>query len=106
MVTIEEFKKLEMISARVETAREHPNADKLLVLEVDVGGSKKEIVAGIKNFYTKEELIGKDIVIVNNLEPAAIRGVRSNGMLLAVQDADRITILTPERPARPGSKVR
>ena len=106
MVTFEEFKKLDIITAKVDNVREHPNADKLLVLKVDTGGAKKEIVAGIKRYYSKEELIGKDIVMVNNLEPATIRGVQSNGMLLAVQDEDRITILMPERPTKAGSKVR
>jgi len=106
MVTFEEFKKLEIVSARIENAREHPNADKLLILEVDTGGVKKEIVAGIKDFYAKEDLIGKDIVMVNNIEPATIRGVRSNGMLLAVQDEGRITIIVPEKPAKPGSKIK
>ena len=106
MATFDDFKKLEIIVARVESVRDHPNADKLLILEVDVGESKKEIVAGIKNFYAKDGLVGKDIVMVNNLEPALIRGVESNGMLLAVQDEDGINLITPDKPVKPGSKIK
>ena len=106
MVTFDDFKKLEIIVARVENVRDHPNADKLLILEVDVGESKKEIVAGIKNFYTKESLVGKDIVMVNNLEPTLIRGVESNGMLLAVQDENGISLITPDKPVKPGGKIK
>jgi methionyl-tRNA synthetase len=106
MVTFNDFKKLDIIVARVENARDHPNADKLVILEVNVGGGKKEIVAGIKKFYAKEQLVGKDIVIVNNLEPATIRGAKSNGMLLAVEDEKGICLITPDKPAKPGSKIR
>lgn len=106
MVTIDEFKKLEIISARIESVQEHPNADKLLVLEVDTGGSRKSIVAGIKNFYSKDGLVGKDIIMINNLEPAVIRGVESNGMLLAVQDENGISLIRPDRPVSPGHSVK
>lgn len=106
MATFDDFKKLEIISARVENVRDHPNADKLLVLEVSIGETKKEIVAGIKNFYAKDDLVGKDIVMVNNLEPAVIRGVESNGMLLAVQDENGISLIIPDKPVKPGSKIK
>ena len=108
---------IEIIIARVVSVRDHPNADKLLILEIDTGqtsgegeaasGEKKEIVAGIKNFYTKEELVGKNIVIINNLEPAVIRGVKSNGMLLAAQNENgTISIITPDKPVKPGSVIK
>lgn len=106
MVTFDDFKKLELISAYVDSVRDHPNADKLFVLEVDIGGTKKEIVAGIKNFYSREDLLGKDVIIINNLEPAVIRGIQSNGMLLAVQDENRICLIVPDKPVRAGSKIR
>lgn len=109
MVTFDDFKKLEIIVARIERVRDHPNADKLFILEVNVGGvsgGKKEIVAGIKNFYTKGELIGKDIVMVNNLAPAVIRGVESNGMLLAVEDENSIRLIMPDKPVKPGSRIK
>ena len=116
MITFDDFKKLEIIVARVVNVRDHPNADKLFVLEVDIGsasaeggsasGGKKEIVAGIKNYYAKDKLVGKDIVMVNNLAPAVIRGVESNGMLLAVEDENGICIIMPDRPVKPGSKIK
>lgn len=116
MISFDDFKKLEIITARIENVRDHPSADKLLILEVDTGresikgesssGGKKEIVAGIKNYYTKDELVGKDIVMVNNLEPAIIRGIKSNGMLLAAQDENGISLIMPDRPVRPGSGIK
>ncbi len=106
MVSFDDFKKLEIITARVEEARDHPDAGKLLILKIDTGEAKKEIVAGIKNYYSKEDLIGKTIVIINNLEPAVIRGVESTAMLLAAQDAGGVSVLITDRPVKPGSRVK
>ena len=106
LATYDEFKKLEFVVARILNAKDHPGADKLLVLEVDTGEARKEIVAGIKSSYSKESLIGKDIVLVNNLEPAMIRGVQSSGMLLAASTEDGISIITTDKPAKPGSKIK
>ena len=71
MISFEEFKKLELRIAEIKTAEDHPNADKLTVIKIDVGGEEKQIVAGIKGHYANEELVGKKVVVVNNLEPAA-----------------------------------
>ncbi len=106
MVNFDDFKKLEIITAKIEDVRDHPDASKLLILKIDTGSVKKEIVAGIKNYYPKENLVGKNIVIVNNLEPAVIRGIESNAMLLAAQDENGISILVPDRPVKPGTKVK
>jgi len=106
MATLEDFKKLELRVARVLEARAHPNADKLLVLTIEVGGAQKEIVAGIARHYRPEELTGKTIVVVDNLEPATLRGVTSNGMLLAAQDGEVLSLLTPDREVAVGSAVR
>ncbi len=139
MPTIEDFMKFEFRIAKIVDAQDHPNADKLLVLKIDVGeidevaGLKsartedngpnndivetvpeqdaipkyKQIVAGIKKAYSKEELIGKHIVVINNLEPATLRGVESNGMLLAATGSDGMPILiSPEKPVEPGAKVK
>ncbi|MBL7071789.1 MAG: hypothetical protein ISS26_06440 [Candidatus Omnitrophica bacterium] len=106
MVTLEDFKKLDIRTAKVTDVRDHPDADRLLIVEVDTGDEKKEIVAGIKKFYSKDDLMGKDIVMINNLEPATIRGVRSNGMLLVAQDGNGIVILKPEKPTNPGCTIR
>jgi len=83
----EPFSKLDLRIARIEKVREHPSADKLYVLDIDLGKlGKRRIVAGIKPWYEKEQLRDRKIVIVSNLKPAEIRGVRSNGMLLAADD--------------------
>jgi methionine--tRNA ligase beta chain len=105
MISIEEFRNIELRVGTVRSAEMHPNADKLLVLHVDLGGEQRQICAGIRNHYTPEELIGRQIVVVANLQPAKLRGLESQGMLLAVSDEGRIIILTPEKPVQPGSKV-
>ena len=105
MINIEEFRKLELKVATVKKAEPHPNADKLLVVHVDLGSEERQIVAGIRGYYAPEELVGKQIVIVANLETAKLRGVESEGMLLAASDDDRIVILTPEKRVNPGAKV-
>jgi methionyl-tRNA synthetase len=76
-----------------------------LKLFVDVGGEERQIVAGIAEHYTPEELTGKNIIVVANLKPATIRGVESRGMLLAASDAGKVIVLVPDKPAAPGSKI-
>ncbi|QDV33484.1 methionine--tRNA ligase subunit beta [Tautonia plasticadhaerens] len=106
-ISYDDFAKIELRIAKVLEARPHPNADKLLLLQVDVGDQQKQIVAGIKQHYAPENLIGKSIVIVNNLEPAMLRGEASNGMLLAASSGDQVVLLTPDDPTcLPGSKVK
>lgn len=104
-ITFEDFKKLDIVTAKIVEAGDHPNADKLYVLKIDLGGELRQIVAGIRQSYGKEELVGKNIVIVKNLQPAVIRGVESNGMLLAAKDEDTLALLIPERDVKAGSKI-
>ena len=85
---------------------DHPNADKLYVIIVEVGDKTKQIVAGIKNSYKKEDLIGREVVLVDNLDPAVIRGIESNGMLLAASDDKGLAIITPDREVALGSLVK
>lgn len=106
MITYDDFSKLELKVGKVLEVTDHPNADRLYVLKVDIGANAIQLVAGIKNYYTKEELIGKSVVIVVNLEPKIIRGVESNGMLLAAHSEDKIVILTTDREALPGSFIK
>jgi methionyl-tRNA synthetase len=106
MITIDDFRKIELKVAQVKEVNEHPNADKLLVLTLDVGDKTKTVVAGIKSAYTKETLVGKFVVLVDNLEPVLLRGVESQGMVLAGSDESGITIITPERPLKLGSIVK
>jgi methionyl-tRNA synthetase len=107
MITYDDFKKLELRVARIKEAREHPNADRLYVLVIELeDGRTKQIVAGIRKSYTKEELVGKEVVVVDNLEPAILRGEESQGMLLAASDENGISILTPHREVKLGSVVK
>jgi len=106
VISIEEFAKLDLRIARVLEARPHPNADKLMLLQIDVGDSQKQIVAGIRGHYEPDALVGKLIVVLDNLEPAMLRGERSEGMLLAATSGDDVIILKPEREAVVGGKVR
>jgi len=105
MAILAEFQKLELRVATVKSAELHPNADRLLVLRVDVGGEDRQIVAGIRASYEPAALVGKQIVVVANLDPATLRGVESQGMLLAARDGDRVVVLTPDAAVAAGSKV-
>ena len=104
-VSLEEFKKLELRVAKVLDVQEIPGADKLWRLTIDVGSEKKEIVAGVKVMYPKESLMGRSIVVVNNLGPATIRGVESRGMLLAAKDGSTLSLLTLDKEIPAGSVV-
>ncbi len=106
MVSLEDFKKLELRVAQIESATAHPNANKLIVLGIKVGEVRKTIVAGIRNHYTEAELVGKKIIIVNNLEPAMLRGVESQGMLLAASEGELLSLVTPERDLPDGAVVK
>lgn len=105
-ITYETFAQLDLRVATVLEAREHPNANKLLLLKIQVGDVVKQIVAGIKAHYAPESLIGSQIIIVNNLEPAMLRGEESQGMLLAASDATSVVLLRPEKPISSGAKVK
>jgi methionyl-tRNA synthetase len=105
MISIDDFRKIELKIATIRSVEPHPNADRLLVLQVDLGSEQRQICAGIRNHYAPEDLIGKQIVVVANLETAKLRGMESQGMLLAASDDGRVVILNPESPVQPGSKV-
>ena len=105
-ISIDDFKKLELRIAEIESVEPHPNADRLYVLKIKVGEQRKTIVAGIRLFYGEEELKGKKIVVINNLEPVTLRGVQSEGMLLAASNDETLTVIVPERPIADGSQVR
>lgn len=106
MATIDDFKKLELRIAQIKEVNDHPNADKLYVIILDFGDKTKQVVAGIKNFYQKEELVGKQVVAVDNLDSAVLRGVESQGMLLAASDDSGIVIVSPEKKMKLGSIVK
>jgi len=107
LVDISEFAKLELLVARVISAEKHPNADKLLKLQVDTGNGQRQIVAGIAKHYQPEELVGRNIIIVANLKPATLRGEVSQGMLLAATSADgTVEIVSVSERIAPGSRVK
>lgn len=106
MATLDDFKKLKIIVAQIKEVREHPNADRLYVLKVDNGTTEKQLVAGIRSSYTKEDLAGRRIIMIDNLEPAVIRGEESQGMLLAVSDEKGIAILGADRDVPLGTPVK
>lgn len=98
LVSIDDFGKLELRTAVVREAERVPKADKLLKLQIEVGDERRQIVAGIAQDYAPEDVIGKRIVIVANLEPAKIRGIESRGMLLAAKKGKRLTLVTTDDP--------
>jgi len=106
MVSIEDFRKLELKVAVIKEVSEHPNADRLYVITLDVGDNTKQVVAGIRGSYNKEDLIGKRVVLVDNLEPAMLRGVESQGMILAASDEQGISVVSPGREMKLGSIVK
>ncbi|MGW8265397.1 MAG: hypothetical protein ACWGSQ_03465, partial [Longimicrobiales bacterium] len=96
----------ELRTARVLEARDHPNADRLLVMRIDLGSEERQIVAGIVGHYTLEELVNKPIVVVVNLQHAKLRGEVSQGMLLAAEDEEGRLGLLLAPDAEPGTPVR
>ena len=106
-ISLEDFKRLNLRVGVVVSAEPHPNADRLLVLRVDVGeAAPRQVVAGIKGSYQTEELVGKHVVVVTNLKTATLRGIESQGMVLAASDDTSIVLASLERPIRPGSIVK
>ncbi len=106
-ITFDEFAKVKLRVGRVVEAARHPNADKLLVLQVDLGAERRQICAGLVGHYEPEQLVGRNIIVVANLAPRMMRGQVSQGMLLAASNAEHteVIFLTPERDIAPGSGV-
>jgi len=107
-LSIQDFSRLDLRVGRITDVADHPNADKLYVMQCDLGPDlgTKQLVAGLKPYITPDALKGKLVVVVANLEPATLRGQRSDGMLLAAQDGPKVVILTTAEPVAPGSNIR
>lgn len=106
MVSFQDFKKLELKTAKITKVEDVPEKDKLYKMEIDLGGEQRTIVAGLKGFYSAEELAGKTIVVVSNLEPALIAGIKSEAMLLAaVEGGKKPTLIVADREVEPGLPV-
>ncbi|MEK7652583.1 MAG: methionine--tRNA ligase subunit beta [Patescibacteria group bacterium] len=107
MISFDEFKKLDIRIGEILSVEKIPETDKLVKLEVDLGEEKsRQIVAGIAEFFPQEqELVGKQITILANLEPRIIKGYESQGMILAIKDDSGLSLLIPSKKMLPGSKV-
>ena len=105
-ITIDEFAKVDLRVATVLAAEKVEGADKLLRLQVRIGGEERQIVAGIAKYYSPQELVGKEIVVVANLKPVKLRGVLSQGMILAAGDGETLAVIRPEKEVGDGTEVR
>jgi len=105
-ITIDEFSKVDLRVAEVLKAEKVKNADKLLKLEVDLGAEKRTVVAGIAEYYRPDEMVGKKIILVANLKPAKIRGITSQGMILAASKGDKLGVITLDRDIPAGTRVK
>jgi methionyl-tRNA synthetase len=107
MITLEDFKKIELKVAQILGAEKIPKTDRLLKVKVNLGGEERTLVAGLGAYYTPEELMGLQVIVVTNLQPATIKGIESNGMMLGVGCSDRndIALLTINREVPNGTRV-
>jgi len=106
-IPFSDWEKVDLRVGKIIKVEDHPNADKLYILTVDLGEEKERtIVAGLKNHYKKEELENKQGIFIANLEPITLRGIESNGMTLAVSDENNVFIIQPEKEIKPGTKVK
>ena len=106
MIVFEDFKKLDLRVARVEEADRIEGSDKLIKLKIDTGEGERQLVAGVGRKYGPEELVGRLIIIVANLEPRTIMGLESQGMLLAADSEEGPILLMPDREVPPGAVIR
>jgi methionyl-tRNA synthetase len=105
LLDIAEFSKAKLKVAQVLRAEKVEGADKLLKLQIDLGTEQRQIVAGVAEFYSPEQITGKRIIVVSNLKPAKIRGIESNGMLLAAKKGKQLSLVTPEGDLPAGADV-
>ncbi len=108
LISIQDFGKIDLRVAQILSADPHPNADRLLVLKIDLGPElgQRQLVAGIRAHYDPATLVGRKVIVIANLQPAVLRGVESQGMLLAAANETQVVFLTPEKDIPVGSKVR
>ena len=105
LITIDDFAKVELKVGKILECQPHQKADRLLVSKIDVGGEVRTIVSGIRKYYSETDLIGKKVIVVTNLKPVNLRGVESNGMILAASDDENLSVLTVLNDVKEGSKV-
>jgi len=105
MIKFEDFKKLDLRVGKIIEAERVEGSEKLIKLKVDIGGEERQLIAGIGKIYSPEDLIEKEIIVLANLEPKVLFGIESQGMLLAAEDGENISLLMPDKEVKPGSKV-
>lgn len=105
-ITIDDVDKVDLRVAKVVEAEKHPDADRLLVLQLEVGNEKRQVVSGIAKYYSPEELVGKNVVLVYNLKPIKLRGIESHGMILAADKGKKLTLATTMDDIGSGAKVK
>lgn len=106
MITIDDFKKVELKVGKVLSAEPVEGSEKLLKLQVDLGSEQRQILSGIAKYYQPADLIGKNITIIANLEPRAMMGLESQGMVLAAGDGDTVSLLVPDKDMPAGSSIK
>ena len=105
-ITIDDFAKVQLLTAKVIACEPVAKSDKLLLLKLQVGTQTRQVVSGIAQYYSPQQLTGKTVVLVSNLKPAKIRGVESNGMILCATDGDKVVVVSPESDLPSGCTVR
>ena len=105
LITIDDFAKVELKVGKILECQPHQKADRLLVSKIDIGGEVRTIVSGIRKYYSETDLIGKKVIVVTNLKPVNLRGVESNGIILAASDDENLSVLTVLNDVKEGSKV-
>ena len=105
-IKIEDFQKIDLRTAKIKAVHPHPKNNKIIVLILDTGEEEKQVLAGMKQWYSEEDLIGKTVVYVANLEPKIISGLESNGMILAADAEEKPLLLTIKEEVKPNTKIR
>jgi methionine--tRNA ligase beta chain len=106
MITFDDFKKLDIRVGKILFAEKVSGTDKLMKLEVDFGSEKRQMIAGIAQFFEPDRLIGKEIPVLLNLEPRSFKGIESQGMILAIDVDGKPVLFHPEKEVPPGSVIR
>jgi len=105
MIPFNDWKKMNLRVGKILEVNDHPNADKLVVMKVDIGNEVRTIVAGIKQDYTKKELLNRKVVVFTNLEQKELRGIKSEGMILAAVKDEKVVLIQPEKEIDVGAVI-
>ena len=105
MVSFDDWKKMDLRVGEILEATDHPNADRLYILKVKIDTEERQLVAGLRKAYAKEDLKGKRVIVFTNLQPATLRGVESQGMVLAAVDKETVVLLSPDKKIPSGARV-